>query len=156
MAERLGRRIKETEKTIMTIYSHKVQYYETDKMQITHHSNYVRFMEEARVKFLDDIGYGYLRMEHEGVISPVVSVNLQFKKPTTFGDMIDIAVGLKAVTPVKTEFAYIMTCRGKVVCLAESIHCFVDKSGRPVSLKHKYPELYELLQKIVEAPSDKN
>ena len=37
-------------------YVHKVQYYETDKMQITHHSNYLRFMEEARIDYLEQIG----------------------------------------------------------------------------------------------------
>ena len=38
------------------IYKHKVQYYETDKMQVVHHSNYIRWMEEARVEFLEKIG----------------------------------------------------------------------------------------------------
>lgn len=41
------------------MYQHKVQYYETDKMGITHHSNYIRFLEEARIDFLEKIGYGY-------------------------------------------------------------------------------------------------
>ena len=37
----------------MNIYKHEVKYYECDRMGITHHSNYVRFMEEARVDYLD-------------------------------------------------------------------------------------------------------
>ena len=43
----------------MNEYIHKVTYYECDRMGITHHSNYIRFMEEARVDFLDRIGYGF-------------------------------------------------------------------------------------------------
>ena len=39
----------------MNLYQHKVQYYETDKMGIVHHSNYVRWMEEARIDFLTNI-----------------------------------------------------------------------------------------------------
>ena len=39
----------------MKTYIHKVKYYETDKMGITHHSNYVRFMEEARISFLKNM-----------------------------------------------------------------------------------------------------
>ena len=31
-----------------TVYMHEVQYYETDAMQIVHHSNYIRWFEEAR------------------------------------------------------------------------------------------------------------
>lgn len=46
----------------MKPYIHKVQYYETDKMGITHHSNYVRWMEEARIEFLDQIGWSYVRV----------------------------------------------------------------------------------------------
>ena len=42
----------------MFTYTHVVQYYETDRMGITHHSNYIRWMEEARVAMLEDMGYG--------------------------------------------------------------------------------------------------
>ena len=41
----------------MKAYQHKVQYYETDKMQFTHHSNYIRFMEEARIDFMEQDVY---------------------------------------------------------------------------------------------------
>ena len=58
----------------MKPYQHRVQYYETDRMQLTHHSNYLRFMEEARVDFLEQLGWGYNRMEEEGLISPVVGI----------------------------------------------------------------------------------
>ena len=64
----------------MKVYEHKVQYYETDKMQITHHSNYIRFMEEARIDFLDQIGWGYDKMEEQGILSPVVGVTCEYKK----------------------------------------------------------------------------
>lgn len=130
----------------MTVYSHKIMYYETDKMQITHHSNYVRFMEEARVAFLDELGYGYIRMESEGLMSPVIAINLQYKKPSKFGDILNIEVKLKSLTPVKIEFEYRMTHDDETVCLATSLHCFVDSKGRPVSLKKTKPELYELLE----------
>ena len=66
------------------MYRHKVQYYETDKMGITHHSNYIRWMEEARVDFLEKEGWPYQRFEEEGLISPVISVECRYKKPTTF------------------------------------------------------------------------
>ena len=64
----------------MSKYIHKVNYYETDKMGITHHSNYIRFMEEARLHFLQEIGYPMTRLEKEGVTSPVVSVNSEIMK----------------------------------------------------------------------------
>ena len=56
----------------MNTYRHTVQYYETDKMGITHHSNYIRWMEEARVDFMSQIGWDYAKLEKQGVICPVV------------------------------------------------------------------------------------
>ena len=41
----------------MEPYQHTVQYYETDKMGIVHHSNYIRWMEEARVAYLAQLGW---------------------------------------------------------------------------------------------------
>lgn len=76
----------------MRDYTHKVQYYETDKMQITHHSNYIRIMEEARIDFLSQIGWGYDKMENEGIISPVVSVTCDYKRSTSFPDMIHVSI----------------------------------------------------------------
>ena len=58
----------------MKIYQHTVHYYETDKMGIVHHSNYVRWMEEARVDFLAQIGWAFEKLEANGVISPVIAV----------------------------------------------------------------------------------
>ena len=43
----------------MQTLTHRVQYYETDRMGVTHHSNYIRFMEEARVAYLEQLGFPY-------------------------------------------------------------------------------------------------
>lgn len=135
----------------MTVpYVHKIQYYETDKMGVTHHSNYVRFMEEARVDYLDQIGYSFGRMEAEGLVSPVVSVNVRYVKPTFFGDKIEIAVSLSEMTAAKMRIGYTMTCNSEIVCQAESLHCFVDKNSRPISLKRAKPQLFELLSSLVQ------
>ena len=49
-------------------YIHKVQYYETDMMGMVHHSNYIRWMEEARIDFMDKLGFSYRKMEEEGCL----------------------------------------------------------------------------------------
>lgn len=132
----------------MTPYKHTVQYYETDKMGITHHSNYIRFMEEARIDFLKKIGWGYDKMEEQGVISPVLNVTCNYKKSSTFADEIEITVRVAEVTRVKLTIAYTMTVGDTVVCTAESSHCFVSDKGRPISIQKQYPEFYETLYKL--------
>ena len=102
-------------------YKHLVQYYETDQMGIVHHSNYIRWFEEARSFLLEENGFGYKKMEESGIISPVLSVNARYKSMTHYYDTVIINV--------------------KVVKYNESEHCFLDTSGCPVSLKRSLPEL---------------
>ena len=83
------------------MYRHIVQYYETDKMGITHHSNYIRWMEEARIDFLSKIGWSYAKLEEEGIISPVIAVECKYMQSTTFGDTVDIEVTVKEFKGVK-------------------------------------------------------
>lgn len=128
-------------------YMHRVQYYETDKMQITHHSNYIRFMEEARSDFLRNIGWGYEKFEEEGIISPVVHVECDYRRTTTYADVIEIALHVEEMKGVKLKLAYEMRVDGEMVCTAKSVHCFLDENGTPVNVKKVLPEFYEELQK---------
>ncbi|MCR5798269.1 MAG: acyl-CoA thioesterase [Eubacterium sp.] len=133
----------------MEAYKHKVQYYETDKMGITHHSNYVRWMEEARVYFLEQIGWGYDKMEEEGIGSPVVAVDCKYKKPTTFADEVFIQVKVENCKGVKLKLLYEMTdAQGEICCIGHSEHCFVGSDGKFVRFDKEYPEFYEKLLKF--------
>ncbi len=132
----------------MEKYVHKVQYYETDKMGVTHHSNYVRFLEEARTDFLEKIGYPFPRMESEGIASPVIAVAAEYKHPTTYSDEIEIEVSVESFSGVRCAFAYVMKCRDQIVCTAQSQHCFLNAEGRPISLKRNFPELSALLENL--------
>jgi acyl-CoA thioester hydrolase len=134
----------------MEPYRHIVKYYECDRMGITHHSNYIRFMEEARVDWMDQAGYGFERMEAEGVVSPVMEVQCTYRQPTTFKDVIEIRLRIASVSTLKVQFAYTMTAGGRVVCTASSTHCFLE-NGRPVSLEARFPELYAAIMKEKES-----
>lgn len=131
----------------MKPYTHKVQYYETDKMGITHHSNYIRWMEEARTDFLEQIGWSYKKLEDLGIISPVTSVDCKYRKTTTFADLIEIKVWIEAFKGVKLVLGYTMTncATNDIVCTAHSEHCFLDETGNIVRLKKAFPEFEEIL-----------
>lgn len=129
-------------------YRHKIQYYETDKQGVTHHSNYIRIMEEARVDVMEQLGYGYERMEQEGVMSPVMAITCEYKRPTTFPDVIDVDVTVAEMSKLKAKFDYKMTANGVLVCHGTSLHCFLDANGRPVALEDRFPAFYQALQGI--------
>ncbi|MCR5788540.1 MAG: acyl-CoA thioesterase [Lachnospiraceae bacterium] len=136
----------------MEIYKHTVQYYETDKMGITHHSNYIRWMEEARIDFLKQIGWDYARLEKEGIISPVVEVSCKYKKSTTFAEDVFIAVSVNEFKGVKLILSYNMKDTvGNIVAESVSVHCFINESGKPVRLAKEFPELYNVLMELSEA-----
>ena len=129
-------------------YKHKIQYYETDKMGITHHSNYVRFMEEARVDFFEKIGWAYDRFEAEGIASPVTSIELEYKAPTTYPDEIEIFINIEAFRGIKLRLKYEMKLGDKTCCIAHSEHCFL-KNGSLVKLDKEYPEFSEVLKSMI-------
>ena len=130
----------------MTSYKHKVQYYETDKMGIVHHSNYIRWMEEGRVDFLEKIDWSYDQLEKVGLVSPVLSLNIDYNHPTYFSDIVSIDVEILELKMSKMRVGYKMTNEeGKVVAKCESSHGFLLSSGRPAILKRDFPGLYEAL-----------
>lgn len=132
-------------------YIHKVNYYETDKMGITHHSNYIRFMEEARLNTLSEIGFPMTMLEKAGIASPVISVNCEYRQPTTYGDEIEIEVQVTGYTGVRLTLSYTMknTADGAVVAEATSSHCFINNNGRPVPLKKYFPQLDTMLKEMI-------
>ena len=124
----------------MFICKHEVQYYETDRMGITHHSNYVRWMEEARTFFLREIGWAYEKIEEEGIISPVTSISCDYKATSTFADVISIEIIVKSVKSARLSFVYHMVNQnGVLVCTAASEHSFLSKMVVLLISKEIYP-----------------
>ena len=131
-------------------YEHTVQYYETDKMGITHHSNYIRWMEEARVDFLSQIGWEFAKLEAMGIVSPVLTVSCDYKLPTRFSDKVTIKVTVKEFKGVKLFLNYEMkNVEGKIVCTGTTSHAFLNTEGKPIRMKQEFPELYKTLCDLV-------
>ena len=133
------------------VYIRKINYYETDKMGITHHSNYIRFMEEARIHFLEQIGCGYEEWEKAGIASPVIGIECDYKRSTTFADELKIYVEIAEYKGLKLTVAYTMVNvkTEEIVCIGKSRHCFLNAEGRPISLSRNYKEYDALLKQHV-------
>ena len=138
----------------MRPYLHRVQYYETDMMGVVHHANYLHWMEEARIDFMDQLGFPYARMEAEGVISPVRAVSCQYKRPCTFGDTLNIAVAVDGFNGVVLTLRYDMTREsdGALVCQARSEHVFMRRGGGLLRMKRDMPEFSAALEGVYSKP----
>jgi len=132
-------------------YERKVAYYETDMLGVVHHSNYIRWFEEARVKHLDEIGLPYKMLEDKGIAIPVLGVNCEYKRSVTFADVVEIKVTYKEFTGVRMSVEYVVTNKatGDLVATGETKHCFTDKNVRPITLKKVNPEIYERFMQII-------
>lgn len=131
-------------------YLRHVHYHETDQMGVVHHSNYVKWMEEARVEFLNKVGITYKEMEEKGIISPVVSINVNYKSPAHFDDDIIIKLCVKRYNGSKIEFSYEMKNKetDQIVCEAESLHCFI-KDNKIITLRREYVNYHNEFMKYV-------
>lgn len=136
----------------MNAYRHTVQYYETDRMGIVHHSNYIRWMEEARVDYLAQLGWGLERLEAMGSVSPATYLDAKYKQTTTFPDVISIQVTLTQFTGVRLRLHYVMTKEGGPVVFEEnSEHCFQDQQGHILRLHKAFPAFAQALDQQLAA-----
>lgn len=132
-------------------YSRRINYYETDMMSIVHHSNYIRFFEEARCDFMEQIGCNVKKLEDKGVSVAVVDAYAKYIVPLKFDDKVYITTKLTKMSAAKMEFEYeirfadtdILATTGK------TSHCCVNRSNKPMPIKKADANLYETLQNLI-------
>lgn len=129
----------------------KANYYETDRMGIVHHSNHIRYFEEARIDFMKKIDCDIMKLENDGVIIPNVDAYAKYIKPIRFDDDIYIEVKLIKFNGVLMEYNYTIRflCNDTVAATGHTAHCFVGENFKPISIKKKYPDFYNRLLSVL-------
>lgn len=131
------------------VYAHKVQYYETDAMQIVHHSNYIRWMEEARLEYLSHVGLPYDEMEEQGIIIPVLSASCEYKMATRYGETVTIIPQIEKFNGLRFSVSYqIFSEDGSVLhAVGRTSHCFLNRNMKPVSVRKVAPLISAFFEK---------
>jgi len=126
-------------------FSFRVRYGETDQMGVVYHGNYAQYLEIGRVEWLRSLGFSYKSMEESGVMLPVISLHIDFKKSATYDDEITVITKLKNVPAVRIEFDFeIRNQHDELLVLATTVLVFMDiKTKRPI----KCPS--EILERIL-------
>ena len=106
-------------------------------MGVVHHSNYIRYLEEARCTFLEKIGLSFAYLEENGITIPVLGVNVEYKFHVTFSDIVEIHVYIKDYNGVRMNIGYEILEKEtkKKVLSGETKHCFTNRELRPINLK---------------------
>lgn len=110
-----------------TLTNIKTRYVETDQMGVIHHSNYLIYMEQARLDWLDHLGFSYKKMEEEKVLLPVYQIDIRYKKPINFGEEITVKTTIKSIPTTRVEFEYEITDKmGHICAVADLTLVFTD------------------------------
>ena len=133
------------------MYERPVNYYETDRMGVVHHSNYIRYMEEARIAWMKEIDCAYDWVETLGIMIPVTSVSFEYKKGLAYGQTLQVEVSVKEYNGVRLLMQYTVKCKetGELCGTGTSGHCFVNDDFRPISAKRGCPEVHERLENYI-------
>lgn len=119
------------------LYKAKVSYYETDCMNIVHHSNFIRYFEDARIQYMHDIGCDVAEMQSKGLYIPNVDAYARYKKPLKFGDEYSVEVSLVFFTGSRMIFDYKLfnNKSGETFCNRQNNTLFCN--SRAKADKHK-------------------
>lgn len=131
------------------VFERTALYYETDQMAIVHHSNYIRWFEEARIAYMKNKGLPYSRMEELGVMIPVMGVDCKYHRPVKFEQTVLIYLKIAEFNGAKLEIEYEVCDKetGNIHITGHSKHCFVrSDTFRPIRLKKDYPEMAEIFE----------
>ncbi|WP_018663569.1 acyl-CoA thioesterase [Heyndrickxia acidiproducens] len=126
-----------------------VRYAETDQMGVVYHANYLVWMEVGRTKLVEDLGFKYADMEKDGIISPVIDIQISYKKPARYGETATVKTWIEEYDGLRVSYGYeIYTESGELAVTAVSRHVCVRKDTfRPISIRRQYPDWHEAYEK---------
>ena len=109
----------------------RVEYHHTDQMGIVHHSNYIKFFEVARTEWLRAIGLTYAEMERRGVMMPIVEVNVKYRQPAYYDELISVTAMVEELPMARMVFKYeIHGEDGRDIASGSTTLGFIDSTTR--------------------------
>lgn len=125
-------------------YERKAHYYETDQMGIVHHSNYIRWMEEARIAYMEFIGLPYAAVEAKNIWIPVLSAQCEYKNYVRFDECVEIFPQVTYFNGIRMTICYHIfeKTSHRLCALGQTGHCFTSPDMKPLSLKKADREMY--------------
>ncbi len=127
----------------ITPYEHHTKYHETDQRGIIHTSNYLNWMEDARMCLMEQMGLSFKQMLEMEITSPTISHSIEYRSDVKFDETIVVETKLLSYDGHEMEIAYRIydKATGEDRAIGKTTHCFINKSGMPISMKRAYPEL---------------
>jgi acyl-CoA thioester hydrolase len=127
----------------------QVRYAETDQMGVVYHANYLVWMELGRTKLIEDLGFNYAEIEKDGILSPVVDLNISYKTPVRYGEKALVKTWVEDYDGIRITYAYeIYNEENQLAISGQSKHvCVKKESFRPISIRRMFPDWHEAYEK---------
>jgi acyl-CoA thioester hydrolase len=120
--------------------AHRIPFYETDAMGIVHHANYVKYLELARVVFMDEHDRPYRDYVAMQLHFATTRVEIDYRRPLRFDDRLEVTTWIRRLRGASIHMDYRLTCQGQVVASASTQHAMVDADGRPARIPREHRE----------------
>ncbi|MDQ0158916.1 acyl-CoA thioesterase [Alkalibacillus salilacus] len=126
---------------VINVTDIKVRYQETDQMGVVYHANYLVWFEIGRTHLIEQLGFNYADMERDGIVSPVVDINAQYKDPLTYGETASVKTYISSYDGFRIIYGYeVYTGNGDLAVTGSSSHVCVKKQNfKPISIRKHYP-----------------
>lgn len=109
----------------------RVRYAETDRMGLLHHANYLVYFEQARTELLRQMGRTYRDLEDQGFYLVVAKIEVKYKRPAHYDDMLTIRTTVTRSSLVRLEHKYeVFGPDEHLCCEANSTLACVDAEGK--------------------------
>ena len=108
----------------------RTRYDECDPMGFVHHSKYLQYLEIGRTEFLRSAGGRYREIEESGLLVVVVRVDIRYRSPARYDDLIDVTTRIVKVTAAKIHHEYEIARGGVRLVDASVTLAVIDRSGR--------------------------
>src|SRR5436190_23602906 len=108
----------------------RVRYAETDRMGLLHHANYLVYFEQARTELLRSQGLTYREMEDQGFFLVITNVEVKFKSPAHYDDVLTVKATVARSTPIRIEHTYEVTCDDRLIAQGKTTLACVDRNGK--------------------------
>jgi acyl-CoA thioester hydrolase len=108
----------------------RVRYAETDRMGLLHHANYLVYFEQARTELLRTCGAAYKDMEDKGFFLVIAKVEVKYKSPAHYDDVLTIRTTVTRATPIRIEHKYEVFRDGSLICEGGTTLACVDRDGK--------------------------
>ncbi|HEU5138619.1 MAG TPA: thioesterase family protein [Bacillales bacterium] len=134
----------------MAVTELTARYSETDQMGVIHHSTYINWFEVGRTNCIRDFGISYGEIEQKGFLLPVIEVNLHYKIPAKYEDVVQIVTHVSQYNGLRLNFHYEVRRKTDNVLLVEgeTKHCWTTKDMKPVSLKKQWKSLHDTINHL--------